>query len=123
MPSRRVRPYGCAPFPAVGDQQVRVFTAPCPVGEWVSWRQPCEFSQTLADMAKGKRGVQTLNQAEDVAFGVAGRIPPAFAAVANDQDLALATTVLEAELRALFPVEFPWRRRALKHDCTMDLAA
>jgi hypothetical protein len=38
-------------------------------------------------------------------------------------NLALATAVFEAELRALFPVEPPRRRRSLEHDSAMHLVA
>jgi hypothetical protein len=51
--------------------------------------------------------LQPLDQSEHVALGVASRIPPAFATVVDDQDLALATAILQAELGALLPVEFP----------------
>jgi hypothetical protein len=43
--------------------------------------------------------------------------------MADDQDLALASPVLQAELRALFPVELPGRRRSLQHHGAMHLLA
>ena len=41
---------------------------------------------------------------------------------ADDQDLALAATVFEAELRALLSVELPRRRRSLQDDGAMSFA-
>jgi hypothetical protein len=43
--------------------------------------------------------------------------------MADDQDLALAPPVFQAELRALLAVERPWRWRSLEHDGAMHLVA
>ena len=67
--------------------------------------------------------LQPLNQTEHIALGVAGRIPPAFATVADDQDLALAAPVFQAEFGALLPVEHPGRQCTLEHDGAMHLVA
>jgi hypothetical protein len=64
-----------------------------------------------------------LDEAKNVAALVAGRVPPSPAAMADDQDLALAATVFEAELRALLSVELPRRRRSLQDDGAMHLRA
>ena len=85
--------------------------------------QAREFAQALADMAEVDPRLQPLDQTEHIALGVAGRIPPAASAVADDQDLALSAAILQAELRALLPVELPWRRRTLQHDGAMHLVA
>ena len=57
-------------------------------------------------MAEGQAGLEPLHQSEDVALCIAGWIPPAASSVANDQDLAFASSVLQAELRALLPIQF-----------------
>ncbi len=67
--------------------------------------------------------LQALDEAERIALGVAGRIPPAFTAVADDQDLALSAAILQAELGALLPVEHPGRQCTLEHDGAMHLVA
>src|SRR3984957_17712782 len=74
-------------------------------------------------MAEVGPRLQPLDPTEHIALGVTGRIPPAFAAVADNQDLALAAAILQAELGAFLPVELPWRRRALEHDGAMHLVA
>src|SRR5580693_1153621 len=122
-PGRRIRPHGLPIGPTFGDGSVRGFAAPCPFGDRKARLEACKFAQALADMTEVGRRLQPLDQTEHIALGVAGGIPPAFAAVADDQDLALATPVFQAELRALLPVERPWRRRALEHDGAMHLIA
>src|SRR5580692_1469498 len=72
-------------------------------------------------MPEAKPWLQPLHKAKDVAFRVAGWIPPATPCMANDQDLALGSPVLQAELRALLPVELPGRRRSLQHHGAMHL--
>ncbi len=74
-------------------------------------------------MAEGQAGLEPLHQSEYVALGVAGWIPPAASSVANDQDLAFASSVLQAELRALLPIQFPGWRRSLQHDAAMHFVA
>src|SRR5580704_8303081 len=109
-PGRRIRPHGLPIGPTFGDGSVRVFSAPCPAGGWKARGEAREFAQALADMAEVGPRLQPLDQTEDIALGVAGRIPPTASAVADDQDLALATAILQAELGALLPVERPgWR--------------
>ena len=91
--------------PTIGDGSVRSFAAPCPFGDRKARRQSREFAQALSDMTEVDPRLQALDQAERIALGVAGRIPPTASAVADDQDLALATPVFQAELGALLPVE------------------
>jgi hypothetical protein len=55
-------------------------------------------------MAEGEPWFEPLHQSKDVAFGVAGRIPPAAAGVADDQDFAFGSPVLQAVFRALLPI-------------------
>jgi hypothetical protein len=74
-------------------------------------------------MAEGQAGLEPLHQSEDVALGITGWIPPAASSVANNQDLAFASSVLQAELRALLPVQFPGWERSLQHDAAMHFVA
>ena len=76
---------------------------------WEARRQSCEFAQALADVAEAQAWIEPLHQSEDVTFGVAGRIPPAASAMADDKDFAFASPVLQAESRALLPIQFPRR--------------
>src|SRR5580693_3731108 len=74
-------------------------------------------------MSEAKPWLQPLHEAKDVALRVAGWIPPATPGMADDQDLALASPVLQAELRALLTVKLPGRRRSLQHHGAMHLFA
>src|SRR5580693_10270585 len=74
-------------------------------------------------MSEAKPWLQPLHEAKDVALRVAGWIPPATPGMADDQDLALASPVLQAELRALLTVKLPGRRRSLQHYGAMHLFA
>ena len=70
-------------------------------------------------MAEAHAWLEPLHQSEDVAFGVAGRIPPSASGMADDQDFAFASPVLQAEFRALLPIQFPRRRGSLQHHGAM----
>ena len=70
-------------------------------------------------MAEAHAWLEPLHQSEDVAFGVAGRIPPSASGMADDQDFAFASPVLQAEFRALLPIQFPRRRSSLQHHGAM----
>src|ERR1700733_5044152 len=122
-PGRRTRPHGLPIGPTFGDGSVRGFAAPCPFGDRKARRQSRELAQALSDMTKVDPRLQALDEAERIALGVAGRIPPAFTAVADDQDLALSAAILQAELGALLPVEHPGRQCTLEHDGAMHLVA
>src|SRR5271166_2795060 len=74
-------------------------------------------------MAEAQAWLEPLHQPEDVAFGVAGRIPPSASGMADDQDFAFASPVLQAEFRALLPIQFPRRRGSLQHHGAMHLVA
>ena len=74
-------------------------------------------------MAEAQAWLEPLHQSKDVAFGVAGRIPPAASGVADDQDFAFASPVLQAESRAVLPIQFPRRRGSLQHHGAMHLVA
>ena len=74
-------------------------------------------------MPEAKPWLEPLHEAKNVSFSVAGWIPPATPGMADDQNLALAAPVLQAELRALLPVKLPGRRRSLQHHSAMHLVA
>ena len=65
--------------------------------------QSGEFAQALADVAEAEAWLEPLHQSKDVAFGVAGRIPPPASGVADDQDFAFASPVLQAACFACSP--------------------
>ena len=118
-PGRRMRPNSLSLGRAFGDWPVRVISASCPVDWWEARRQSGEFAQALADVAEAQAWLEPLHQPEDVAFGVAGRIPPPASGMADDQDFAFASPVLQAESRVLLPIQFPRRRGSLQHlPCT-----
>ena len=96
-PGRRMRPNSLSLGRAFGDWPVRVISASCPVDWWEARRQSGEFAQALADVAEAQAWLEPLHQPEDVAFGVAGRIPPPASGMADDQDFAFASPVLQAE--------------------------
>src|SRR5271166_5503987 len=106
-PGRTIGPHRLSLGPAFGDGSVRVISAPCPVDWREARRQAGEFAQALADVAEGEAWLEPLHQSKDVAFGVAGRVPPPASGVADDQDFAFASPVLKAESRALLPIQFP----------------
>src|ERR1700727_1949616 len=122
-PGRRTRPHGLPIGPTFGDGAVRGFAAPCPLGDRKARREAREFAQALSDMTEVDPRLQALDEAERIALGVAGRIPPALTAVADDQDLALSAAILQAELGALLPIEHPGRQCTLEHDGAMHLVA
>src|SRR5208283_3024786 len=92
--------------PAFGDGPVRDISGPCPLDGWEARRQSGEFAQALADVAEAHAWLKPLHQPKDVAFGVAVRIPPPASGMADDQDFAFASPVLQAEFRALLRSSF-----------------
>jgi len=122
-PGRGVRPNCLSLGPAVGDGSVWILSPPCPIGRRKAWRQSGELAQALADMPEAKPWLQPLDETKDVTFSVAGWIPPTTPSMADDQDLALASPILQAKLRALLPVKLPARRCSLQHHGTMHLLA
>ena len=118
-PGRRIGPNSLSLGPAFGDGPVGDISGPCPLDGWEARRQSGEFAQALADVAEAHAWLEPLHQSEDVAFGVAGRIPPSASGMADDQDFAFASPVLQAEFRALLPIQFPRRRGSLQHHGAM----
>jgi len=84
---------------------------------------PSECSQTLSDMSEAKPRLEPLHEAKDVALSLARWIPPTAPSMADDEDLALAPSVLEAESRAFLAIKLPARRRLLQHHSAMHLVA
>ena len=74
-------------------------------------------------MSEAQPRLESLHEAKDVAFSVAGWIPPTAPGMADDEDLALASSVLQAEFGAFFPVELPAWRCLLQHHSAMHLRA
>jgi hypothetical protein len=74
-------------------------------------------------MSEAKPWLQPLHEAKNVALGIARWIPPTTPSMADDEDLALAPSVFQAEFRALFPVKLPARRCLLQHHSAMHLFA
>jgi hypothetical protein len=85
--------------------------------------QSGECSQALADMSEAKPWLEPLHEAKNVPLSVAGWIPPAAPSMADDEDLALAASVFQAEFRAFLPVKLPARRCLLQHHSAMHLLA
>src|SRR5271165_4532728 len=113
-PGRRIGPNSLSVGPAFGDGPIGDISGPCPLDGWEARRQSGEFAQALADVAEAHAWLEPLHQSEDVAFGVAGRIPPSASGMADDQGFAFASPVLQAEFRALLPIQFPRRRGSLQ---------
>src|SRR5271165_4457236 len=122
-PGRRIGPNSLSLGPAFGDGPIGDISGPCPLDGWEARRQSGEFAQALADVAEAHAWLEPLHQSEDVAFGVASRIPPPASGMADDQDFAFASPVLQTEFRALLPIQFPWRRGSLQHHGAMHLVA
>src|SRR5271166_5986073 len=118
-PGRRIGPNSLSLGPAFNDGPLQVIPAPCPVDWWEARRQSREFAQALADVAEAQAWLEPLHQPEDVALGVASWIPPPAPGVADNQDFAFASPVLQAEFRALLPIQFPRRRGSLQHHGAM----
>src|SRR5271156_3530459 len=74
-------------------------------------------------MSEAKPWLESLNEAEHVAFSVACWIPPTAPSMADDQDPALASSVLEPQLRAFLAIKHPARRCLLQHHSAMHLPA
>jgi hypothetical protein len=74
-------------------------------------------------MSKVKSWLEPLHEAKNVALSVARWIPPTASSMTYDDDLALASSVLEAESRAFLAIKLPARRRLLQHHSAMHLLA
>jgi hypothetical protein len=74
-------------------------------------------------MSEAKPWLEPLHEAKDVAFSVAGWILPTTPGMTNDDDLALASSVLEAKLRTFLAIKLPAWRRLLQHHRAMNLLA
>ena len=66
-----------------------------------------EAPQHLADLAEAERRFEVPDEVEHVAFGVAGRVPPAAPVMVDDDDLALAAAVFQRPSRALARIQSP----------------
>jgi len=65
-------------------------------------------AQGLADLAKVHGWVEVLHESKHVALGGAQGIPPSAPVVADDDDLAFASTVFKRAAGAAVAVQRPW---------------
>ena len=72
-------------------------------------------------MSEAEPWFEPLHEAKNVPLSVASRIPPTTPGMADDEDLAFASSVLEAELRAFLPIKLPARRCLLQHHSAMHV--
>ena len=96
--------------PAIGGRAVGKVLFPRAERIWESWGEPDEFAQDLADLAEIKARFEMLDKVEDVALGIALRVPPASALVVENEDLTASAPVFEAVFGALLAVDRPGRR-------------
>jgi hypothetical protein len=82
-----------------------------------------KWPENLADLAEIETGLEILDKVENIALRVALRVPPAAAAVADDQHFALAAAIFEAVLGAFGSIELPWWRKLFEQDGAIDLGA
>ena len=84
---------------------------------------PGQGPQHLSHLAEVETRLEVLDESEDVALGVAVRVPPPCPAMRDDDDFACAAAVLEAALGAFLAIEQPWGRRLLEHGRAVDAGA
>jgi hypothetical protein len=70
-----------------------------------TWKQSGDRSQALADMSKAKPRLEPLHEAKNITLSVARWIPSTAPRMADDEDLGLASSVLETELRAFLAIK------------------
>jgi hypothetical protein len=75
-----------------------------------AWADAGEFSQNLTGLPEIETGGEVLDEVKDIAFRIALRIPPSFALMADDQDLAFFPPIFKAMMGAFLSIEPPWRR-------------
>ena len=111
--------FGCVAQRSAGGLSGRFFfRAAERLGE--SWGEPDEFAQDLADLAEIKARFEMLDKVEDVALGIALRVPPASALVVENEDFAASAPVFEAVFGALLAIDLPGRRLVFEECGAMD---
>jgi hypothetical protein len=84
--------------PAFGDEDRRAALIPHALGRREIRPDAGERAQRLADFAEIEGRLEVLDEAENVALGLAVGIPPPCPAVRDDDDLASGATILQAVL-------------------------
>ena len=97
-------------------------TSPTDRSHWEARRDPDETAQHLSDLAEIETRLEMLNKGEHVALGAARRVPPAVAAMVDDDDLAWPTPVFQGVARALALVERPAAPELFKEGSTIHAA-
>src|SRR5271166_1906374 len=109
-----------APGPSLSDRDWRAALVARRLSRREVGSDPGQGPQHLSDLAEVETRLEVLHESEDVALGVAVRVPPPCPAMRDDDDLASRAAVLEAALGAFLATEQPWRRRLLEDDRTVD---
>src|SRR5208337_778186 len=122
-PSVRAASQARPPRPSLGDRDRRLAFIPRALGRREVRLNSAQGPQHLAHLAEVETGLEVLDESEDVALGVAVRVPPACPAMRDDDDLARPVAVFKAALRAFLAIEKPWRRRLLEHGRAVDAGA
>jgi hypothetical protein len=113
-PGRRAARQRPAAVPTLGNGNLRSPGAPRANGLGKRRGDADEIAQQAAGAAETQAGVEVADEAEDIAFALAQRIPPAVAVVVDDQDFARAAAVFEASAGAFRAVELPHRGQPLE---------
>src|SRR5208283_6110841 len=79
-----------------------------------AWADAGKFAQNLTGLPEIETGRKVLDEAKNVAFRIAPRVPPPSALMADDQDLAFSPPVFKAVRRTLPSIKPPWRRQAFQ---------
>src|SRR5208282_786133 len=101
-----------APFgPFLGDRNVgRDLLMPRANSFREAWADAGKFAQNLTGLPEIETGRKVLDEAKNVAFRIAPRVPPPSALMADDQDLAFSPPIFKAVRRTLPSIKPPWRR-------------
>ena len=112
-----------APGPSQSDRDWRAALVARTLGRREIGSNPGQGPQHLSDLAEIEARLEVLDESEDVALGVAIRVPPPCPAMRDDDDFACATAILKAALGAFLAIEQPRRRRLLEHGRAVDAGA
>ncbi|GAV36951.1 hypothetical protein ROTAS13_04641 [Roseomonas sp. TAS13] len=110
-PGSRARADGLRRGPALRRRKASLHAGAHPFVLGKAGGQTDHLAQQLADVTEVQLGAEVPHQAEHIALGGSPGIPPAASAVVDDDDLALATPVLQAIPGAFRLVQLPGRRQ------------
>ena len=113
-PGWRSARQGPAPVPPLGDGDAQRPRPPRAEGFRKGGRNSHEAAEHAARLAEIQARVEVLDKGEDVALGLAQRVPPAAAVMVDDDDLTPAAAIFEATTGAFRAVEPPDRRQPLQ---------